>query len=134
MEFLVVVSAHGLSFEELHEILKNVCTKVFFQQSENGHFFCQGGGLPMGGKAASDLACLYCYAIESEYIDRLIIEGKIQEAKDWFNTWRFIDDLLGFGNRNWQDIVVWGMLIQLTRPQPMVLRLRKLFIRACVYV
>ena len=47
---------------------------------------------------------MYCYAIESEYIDKLISGGKIQEAKEWFNTWRYIDDMLGFGSRNWQEI------------------------------
>ena len=60
----------------------------------------------MGGKASAELANLYCYEIESQFIDGLIQQGKIDQAKSWFNTWRYIDDLLGFGDRKdqWQQI------------------------------
>ena len=60
----------------------------------------------MGGKASAELANLYCYAIESQFIDNLIQQGKMDEAKRWFFTWRYIDDLLGFGDRGdqWQQI------------------------------
>ena len=60
----------------------------------------------MGGKASAELANLYCYAVESQFIDQLVQEGKLEEAKSWFHTWRYIDDLLGFGDRKdgWQKI------------------------------
>ena len=60
----------------------------------------------MGGKASAELANLYCYAVESQFIDRLIQQGKQDEAKSWFHTWRYIDDLLGFGDRKdqWQQL------------------------------
>ena len=60
----------------------------------------------MGGKASAELANLYCYAIESQFIDGLIQQGKIDEAKSWFYTWRYLDDLLGFGDKkdSWQQI------------------------------
>jgi hypothetical protein len=59
----------------------------------------QKQGLPMGGKASAELANLYCYAVESQFIDGLLKQGKLEEAKGWFYTWRYIDDLLGFGDR-----------------------------------
>ena len=64
----------------------------------------------MGGKASAELANLYCYVKESNFIDSLVSAGKLQEAKAWFNTWRYIDDLLGFGNRgNGWDLIQYGM-------------------------
>ena len=59
----------------------------------------QARGLPMGGKASAELANLYCYTIESQFIDSLIQQGKTDEAKSWYHTWRYIEDLLGFGDR-----------------------------------
>jgi len=64
----------------------------------------------MGGKASAELANLYCYAVESQFIDQLIEKGNLEEAKSWFYTWRYIDDLLGFGDRKdgW-DKINYGM-------------------------
>ena len=105
----------GYSFGEVCDILTKVCTEVYFQQGKpsaepdpdaNHKVRRQREGLPMGGKASSELANLYCYAVESQFIDQLIKEGKMVEAKSWFHTWRYIDDLLGFGDRKdgWQKI------------------------------
>ena len=58
----------------------------------------------MGGKASAEIANLYCYTIESQYIDKLISQGKLKEAQSWLNTWRFIDDMFGFGHRSWDEI------------------------------
>ena len=60
----------------------------------------------MGGKASVGIANLYCYSIESQYIDKLIKENKpkLKEAQTWLNTWRYIVDMHGFGNRPWDDI------------------------------
>ena len=88
----------GLPFSKVIEILTKVCTDVYFQQSPGGAVLKQKQGLPMGGKASAELANLYCYAIESQFIDGLIQQGQIDEAKKWFYTWRYIDDLLGFGD------------------------------------
>eukprot|EP00757_Euglenozoa_sp_SAG-D1_P002302 gene2302-32_t len=49
--------------------------------------------MPMGTNCAPDLANLYCYAIESKYIDTLPSD----KAKLHANTRRFIDDILSFG-------------------------------------
>lgn len=58
----------------------------------------------MGGKASAEIANLYCYTIESQYIDKLISQDKLKEAQSWLNTWRFIDDMFGFGHRSWEEI------------------------------
>ena len=96
----------GFSFTEVVELLSKVCFEVYFQQGNEGKVRRQTRGLPMGGKASAELANLYCYAIESQFIDGLIRQGKIDEAKSWYYTWRYIDDLLGFGDRgnSWTQI------------------------------
>ena len=58
----------------------------------------------MGGKASAEIANLYCYSIESQYIDKLVKENKLKDAQTWLNTWRYIDDMHGFRNRPWDDI------------------------------
>jgi len=97
---------NGFSFAEVVELLSKVCFEVYFQQGKEGTVRRQTSGLPMGGKASAELANLYCYAIESQFIDDLIRQGKIDEAKSWYYTWRYIDDLLGFGDRGnaWTQI------------------------------
>jgi hypothetical protein len=97
---------NGFSLQEIVVLLKAVCSEVYFQQGENAPVFKQKQGLPMGGKASAELANLYCYVKESQFIDSLIAEGNLQEAKRWFHTWRYIDDLTGFGDRgnSWEKI------------------------------
>ena len=106
----------GFSFQEIINILSKVCVQVYFQQKKSDSEMDTGEttqkvrrqkqGLPMGGKASAELANLYCYAVESQFIDGLLQQGKLEEAKSWFYTWRYIDDLLGFGERNdgWKAI------------------------------
>ena len=53
----------GLSFNDIQDILEQVCTEVCFQQPADRHIFRQSGGLPRGGNASAELANLYCYAI-----------------------------------------------------------------------
>ena len=96
----------GFTMAEVLQLLTAVCSEVYFQQRENGSIAKQSNGLPMGGKASAELANLYCYVKESGFIDSLIADGKLDEAKRWFHTWRYIDDLCGFGDRGdmWQKI------------------------------
>ena len=114
-------SETGFSFEEIIQILSQVCVEVYFQQKRPDPAEMDTGeststvrrqkqGLPMGGKASAELANLYCYTVESQFIDGLLKEGKMEEAKSWFYTWRYIDDLLGFGDRqNGWDVIDYGM-------------------------
>ena len=72
---------------------------MYFQQVEGGEVRRQKQGFPMGGKASAELANLYGYVKEAYFIDSLVQQGKIEVARQWFHTWRYIDDLCGFGGR-----------------------------------
>ena len=62
-------------------------------------------GLPMGTNCAPELANLYLYVYESNYIDRVIeIEGE-QAAHEFHNTFRLIDDVLSQDNVNFSKAV-----------------------------
>ena len=52
----------------------------------------------MGGKASAELANLHLYHIESTFVDKLLLLGRLEDAKRVFYTWRYIDDLTGFGD------------------------------------
>ena len=99
-------SDKGYTLDEISTILKAVCTEVYFQQGDQAPVLKQQQGLPMGGKASAELANLYCYVKESQFIDYLVRKGDTPETKKWFHTWRYIDDLCGFGDRgnSWQKI------------------------------
>ena len=51
------------------------------QQRTEGPIIRQQRGIPMGGKGSAEMANLYCYTIESQFIDKLMQEGKEEEAK-----------------------------------------------------
>ena len=51
----------------------------------------------MGGKCSSELANLYCYSVESRTIDTLLAQGATATVKSLYHTFRYIDDILGFG-------------------------------------
>ena len=57
----------------------------------------QTRGLPMGTNCAPRLANLTLYVYEAKYIDRLLHQGKIEDARLHTNTKRFIDDMISFG-------------------------------------
>ena len=50
----------------------------------------------MGGRCSAELANLYCYRIESTFLDRLAEEQGPEAAKAFAYTWRYIDDILTF--------------------------------------
>ena len=61
----------GFSFNEISNMLCDVCGEVYFQQHNQGQTRRQVRGLPMGGKCAAEQANLYYYAVEAECIDHL---------------------------------------------------------------
>ena len=61
------------------------------------HHVCkQTVGIPMGTNCASEIATLVLYVWEARYIDNLIANGCLEEAKKHKYTERFIDDIIGF--------------------------------------
>ena len=97
-------SSGGLTKTEVHRLLQAAATEVYLQMGPTGQLYRQQVGAPMGGKAASEMANIYCYAIESQFIDALVAANRLPEAQLWSNTWRYIDDLLGFGDRRWDQV------------------------------
>ena len=69
----------GLSFNDIPDIVKQVCTEIYFRPLANGRIF--RGGLPIGGKASAKLANLYGCAIECAYRDELVNEGRMGGSK-----------------------------------------------------
>ena len=65
-----------------------------------GLHFRQVIGIPMGTNCAPLLADLFLYSYESEFLDKLISKGKRNLARQFNLTYRYIDDLISFGNKN----------------------------------
>ena len=98
----------GLSLDELLELIKKCIEDVYFclspaEQAESSTLMHQVSGLPMGSKCAQELANLYCYSREAQFIDTLISSNKFEEARKWAKTWRYIDDICGLGRRRWNE-------------------------------
>lgn len=52
-------------------------------------------GIPMGGGSSQDLADLYCYSVESEWLDQIHNNGaNVQPGYTHIHTCRYIDDAL----------------------------------------
>ena len=104
----------GLTCGEVEQLIKATVEEVFLQVGHQGTkspaatLIRQQVGMPMGGKASSELANVFCYSVESSFIDSLLEKNKWNEARMWANTWRYIDDILGFGDRLW-EIFNYGM-------------------------
>ena len=99
----------GISLEEFDRLLAAAITEVYLHMgqgssTEDGVVIRQQIGVPMGGKASSEIANLFCYSVEAAFMDSLLAAGKLEEARLWSLTWRYIDDLLGFGERRWEDV------------------------------
>jgi hypothetical protein len=58
----------------------------------------QVAGTPMGTNCATLLADLFLYSYESEFLQKLVKDKKIHEARAFNFTYRFIDDVLSKAN------------------------------------
>ena len=76
----------------LEFLIDNMCV------SFGGILFQQIVGIPMGTNCAPLLADLFLYSYESEFLQKLVKEKKIQEARTFNVTYRYIDDVLSINN------------------------------------
>jgi len=83
------------------ELLKEVITGTLFQQNGRSPIRWQTQGLPMGGRSSAEIANLYCYSVESRALDKIKSIYGLAACKMYAQIWRFIDDMLGFGEVNW---------------------------------
>ena len=65
-----------------------------------GQLFRQMVGIPMGTNCAPLLADLFLYSYENEFLDELNKEGKRKLASKFNLSYRYIDDLISFNNKN----------------------------------
>jgi hypothetical protein len=90
---------------------------TFLKASPESPTLHQVIGVPMGGKCSSELANLYCYSVESQVIDDLLSKNQLPLVKSMYNTFRYIDDILGFGN-NQLHLFPYGMEHRCTNDSP----------------
>ena len=59
----------------------------------------------MGTKGAPLLAALFLYSYENEFLDKLIKEGKTKLAKKFNLSYRYIDHLISFNNKTFNEFI-----------------------------
>ena len=68
-----------------------------------GHLSQQMVGIPMGTNCAPLLADLFLYSYKNECLDKLIKEGKRKLARKFNLSYRYIDDLISFNNKRFNE-------------------------------
>ena len=70
-----------------------------------GQLFRQMVGIPMGANCAPLLADLFLYSYENEFLDKLIKEGKRKLARKFNLLYCYIDDLISFNNKRFNEFI-----------------------------
>ena len=73
--------------------------------SIGGAIFQQVVGQPMGTNCAPLLADLFSYSYDSEFLQNLVKDKKIHEARAFNFTYRYIDDVLSINNPRFADFL-----------------------------
>ena len=73
--------------------------------SFRGILFQQVVGIPMGTNCALLLADLFSYSYESEFLQKLIKDKKIHEARAFNFTYRYIDEVLSINNSRFAEFL-----------------------------
>ena len=85
------------SEEQVISMLEVLIDNIFV--SFGGTLFQQVVGIPMGTNCAPLLADLFLYSYESEFLQKLVKDKKIHEARAFNFTYRYIDDVLSINSR-----------------------------------
>ena len=59
----------------------------------------------MGTNCVTLLADLFLYSYENEFLDKLIEEGKGKLARNFSLSYRYIDDLISFSNKRFNEFI-----------------------------
>jgi hypothetical protein len=62
-------------------------------------------GIPMGTNCTPILADLFLYSYESEFLEELVKDEKIHEARAFNFTYRYIDDVLSINNSRFAEFL-----------------------------
>jgi hypothetical protein len=73
--------------------------------SFGGTLFQQVVGIPMGTNFAPLLADLFLYSYESEFLQKLVKDKMIHEARAYNFTLRYIDDVLSINNSRFAEFL-----------------------------
>jgi hypothetical protein len=67
--------------------------------------FQQVGGIPLGTNCAPLLADLFLYSYESEFLQKLVKDKKIHEARAFNFSYRYIDDVLSINKSRFTEFL-----------------------------
>ena len=70
-----------------------------------GQLFRQMVGISMGTNCAPLLGDLFLYSYESEFLDKLINEGKRKLLRKFNLSYCYINDLISFNNKRFKDFI-----------------------------
>ena len=73
--------------------------------SFGGTLYQQVVGIPMGTNCAPLLTDLFLYSYESEFLQKLVKDKKIHEARAFNFTYRYIDDVLSINNSRFAEFL-----------------------------
>ena len=91
------------SEEQVISMLDFLIDNIFV--SFGGALFQQVVGIPMGTNCAPPLADLFLYSYESEFLQNLVKDKKIHEARAFNFTYRYIDDVLSINNPRFAEFL-----------------------------
>ena len=91
------------SEEQVISMLEFLIDNIFV--SFGGILFQQVVGIPMGTICAPLLADLFLYSYESEFLQKLVKDKKIHEARAFNFTYRYIDDVLSINNSRFAEFL-----------------------------
>ena len=80
-------------------LVDNICVRF------GGQLFRQTIGIPMRTNCAPLLADLFLYSYESEFLDKLVKEGKRKLARKFNLSYRYIVDLISFNNKRCKEFI-----------------------------
>ena len=87
----------GYNKEKVCSMLDFLIDNIFV--TFGGEIFQQRVGIPMGTNCAPLLADLFLYSYETEFLQELVKNKKIKEARSFNLTFRYIDDVLSVNNK-----------------------------------
>ena len=70
-----------------------------------GQLFRQLIGIPMGTNCAPLLVDLFLCSYESEFLDKLVKEGKRKLARKFNLSFHYTDDLISFNNKRFKEFI-----------------------------
>jgi hypothetical protein len=91
------------SEEQVISMMEFIIDNIFV--SFGGTLFQQVVGIPMGTNCALLQTDLFLYSYESEFLQKLVKDKKMHEARAFNFTYRYIDDVLSINNSRFSEFL-----------------------------